>query len=150
MTTTVNEIGNVVEAIRKVNRDIRDYYWMANQINIEDVETYIQSVEISGEATLPKAPYTVSDPTYRIVQRNIRIEERQKRMLEKVVNLENAVATLKDERERIVIEGCIDKMTLRQIGTILGISKQAVYEIKEKAVRKLAIDMYLRKSGGSE
>lgn len=143
MTTTVKEVGNVVEAIRKVNRDLKDYFWMANQISQEDAETYIQSVEISEEATLPKAPYSISDPTYRIAQRNIRIEERQKRLLEKVVNLENAVATLIDERERIVIEGCMDRLTLKQIGSILGISKQATFEIKEKAVRKLAIEMYL-------
>lgn len=143
MTTTVKEVGNVVEAIRSVNRDIKDYYWMANHIATEEVAVYIQSTQYNVEATLPQAPYSTSDPTYRIVQRNIRIEERKRRLLDKVINLEDAVETLNDERERVVIEGCMDQMTLQKIGLIIGVSKQAAFGIKEQAIRKLAIEMYL-------
>lgn len=145
MTTTIEEVQDVVEAIRNVNRDIRDYYWMANQINKKDVTVYIQSTSNDGASTLPKSKHTIDDPTYRIVQRKMRIEERRKRLTEKVVRLEKAVQTLTDERERVVIEGCMDRMTLHEIGTLLGISKQSVFDIKEKAVRKLAVKMYLEK-----
>lgn len=143
MTTTVMEVSNIVEAIRNVNRDVKDYYWMANHIANEEVTSYIQSTKHSVEATLPQAPYTTSDPTYRIVQRNIRIEKRKERILEKVIKLERAVETLDDERERIVIEGCMDNMSLKKIGLIIGVSRQSAFNIKEQAVRKLAIKMYL-------
>ena len=147
MTTTVKEVEATIEAIRKVNRDIKNYYWMANQITKHDVEYYISSTtsKYGLEASLPKAVGSSSDPTYGAVQRKLRDENRIKRYVETVKRLEDAVATLDDEKERIVIEGCMDRISLRQIGKILGISKQAVFEIKERAVRKLAVKMYLSK-----
>lgn len=145
MIATINEVKNTVDAVRNVNRDIRNYYWMANQISESEAINHISTptIEYGEEASLPKAPHKISDPTYRMAQQRLRAEERNKRYLEQIQTLENAVATLEDERERIVIEGCMDKMTLREIGVVLGISKQAAYEIKENAVQKLAVKMYL-------
>lgn len=145
MATTIEDVEVTIEAIRKVNRDIKHYYWMANQITKNDVEDYISSVtsKYGLDASLPKAVGINSDPTYGAVQRKVREENRIKRYVETVKRLEDAVATLDDEKERIVIEGCMDRISLSQIGKILGISKQAVFEIKEKAVRKLAVKMYL-------
>lgn len=145
MATTIEDVEVTIEAIRKVNRDIKHYYWMANQITKKDVEDYIYSVtsRYGVEASLPKAAGLNSDPTYGAVQKKVREENRIKRYIETVKRLEDAVATLDDEKERIVIEGCMDRISLSQIGKILGISKQAVFEIKEKAVRKLAVKMYL-------
>jgi RNA polymerase sigma factor (sigma-70 family) len=145
MTTTIEVVEVTVEAIRKVNRDIKNYYWMSNQISKNDVEEYISSVtpKYGIEASLPKAAGFNSDPTYGAVQRKVREENRIKRYIETVKRLEDAVATLDDEKERMVIEGCMDRISLSQIGKMLGISKQAVFEIKEKAVRKLAVKMYL-------
>lgn len=145
MTATIQEVGSTVEAIRNVNRDIRNYYWMANQISLSMAEDHISAptTEYSIEASMPKAPYNNSDPTYRSVQVRLRAQERNERFISQVTNLENAVARLEDERERIVIEGLMDKLTLHEIGLVLGISKQATYEIKESAVQKLAVLMYL-------
>lgn len=143
MTTTVKDVAEVVDAINKVNRDIKDYYWMANLLNDEEITAYIQATKYSDDPAV-SSKYETGDPTYRIVQRKIRIEERKKRMIEKVTNLERAVATLEDERERIVIEGLMDRTTLKELGALIGVSKQAVHDIKEKAVRKLAVIMYLR------
>lgn len=145
MTATVKEVKNTVDAVRNVNRDIRNYYWMANQINESEANNHISAntTEYSIQASLPKAPHTNSDPTYRSVQQRLREEERNERYLLQIKFLEDAVSALKDERERIVIEGSMDKMTLREVGVVLGISKQAVYEIKENAVQKLAVKMYL-------
>lgn len=145
MATTIEDVEVTVEAIRKVNRDIKNYYWMSNQITEKDVEDYISSVtsQYGVEASLPKAVGFNSDPTYGAVQKKVREESRIKRYIETVKRLEDAVATLDDEKERIVIEGCMDRISLSRIGKILGISKQAVFEIKEKAVRKLAVKMYL-------
>ncbi|MEK0285929.1 hypothetical protein [Caldifermentibacillus hisashii] len=145
MATTIEDVEVTVEAIRKVNRDIKHYYWMANQITKNDVEDYISSVtsKYGLDASLPKAVGINSDPTYGAVQRKVREENRIKRYVETVKRLEDAVATLDDEKERIVIEGCMDRISLSKIGKMLGVSKQAVFEIKEKAVRKLAVRMYL-------
>lgn len=144
MATTIEDVEITVEAIRKVNRDIKNYYWMSNQITKRDVEEYISITTKYGvEASLPKAVGFNSDPTYGAVQKKIRDENRIKRYVETVKRLENAVATLDDEKERMVIEGCMDRISLSKIGKMLGISKQAVFEIKEKAVRKLAVKMYL-------
>lgn len=145
MATTIEDVEVTIEAIRKVNRDIKYYYWMANQVTKKDVEDYVFSVtsKYGLDASLPKAVGNNSDPTYGAVQRKVREEDRIKRYIETVKRLEDAVATLDDEKERVVIEGCMDKISLTRIGKMLGISKQAVFEIKEKAVRKLAVKMYL-------
>ena len=145
MTTSVKDVEATVEAIRKVNWDIKNYYWMSNQITQHDIEHYIYSItaRYGIDGSLPKAKGRRSDPTYGAVQRKIREENRIKRYIETITRLENAVATLEDEKERIVIEGCMDRISLSQIGRMLGISKQAVFEIKEKAVQKLAVKMYL-------
>lgn len=141
----VEDVEATVEAIRKVNRDIKNYYWMANQITQHDVENYITSMiaKYGVEGSLPKPQGNKSDPTYGAVQRKLRDEDRIKRYVETVKRLEEAVATLEDEKERMVIEGCMDRLSLSQIGRMLGISRQAVFEIKEKAVQKLAVKMYL-------
>jgi len=143
---TVNDVEQTVEAIRMVNEDIRNYYWMANQISALEAEGEQPSAAIAGygdEAAMPKAPYTVSDPTYRQVKANMRRDERKNRYLEKVNRLEEAVASLDDERERMVIEGCMDQVSFKEIGLSLSVSKQTAFEIKDRAVRKLAVLMYL-------
>jgi len=55
----------------------------------------------------------VSDPTYRQVKANMRKEERKNRYLGKVQRLEKAVASLDDERERMVIEVCMDRISFK-------------------------------------
>ena len=62
---------------------------------------------------MSKAPYMVSDPTYRQVKANMRKEERKNRYLGKVQRLEKAVASLDDERERMVIEVCMDRISFK-------------------------------------
>ena len=57
--------------------------------------------------------------------------------------LEEAVASLDDERQRLVIEGCMDRVSLKEIEISLSVSRQAVFEVKERAVRKLAVKMYI-------
>src|SRR5699024_6704252 len=73
MKTTVQEVETTVEAIRKTNRDIRNYHWMANLITKTDVEEFMPSPVAMGgiESTMPKAPYSVGDPTYGAVQKKI-------------------------------------------------------------------------------
>jgi len=73
----------------------------------------------------------------------MRKEERKNRYLDKVQRLGNAVASLDDERERMVIEGCRDRISFKEIGLSLSVSRQAAFEIKERVVRKLAVEMYL-------
>jgi len=60
-----------------------------------------------------------------------------------VERLEEAVASLDDERQRLVIEGCMDRVSLKEIEISLSVSRQAVFEVKERAVRKLAVKMYI-------
>lgn len=144
LKTTFDDVEATVQAIRMVNEDIRNYFWMANQISAIEAEQPTAAIAGYGdEAAMPKAPYTVSDPTYRQVKANMRKEERKNRYLDKVQRLENAVASLDDERERMVIEGCMDRISFKEIGLSLSVSRQAAFEIKERVVRKLAVEMYL-------
>lgn len=145
MIKTVEDVEITVEAIRKVNRDIKNYYWMSNQITKKDIEEYAAptTTRFGIEASLPRAKGVNSDPTYGAVQRKLRDENRIRRYVETVKRLEDAVATLEDEKERAVIEGCMDRVSLSKIGKMLGMSRQAVFEIKERAIRKLAVKMYL-------
>lgn len=146
MRITVRDVEVTAEALQKTRRDIQNYSWMANMITKEDAEDFMPSTVAMGgiESTMPKAPYTVGDPTYGAVQRKIRSEERNERYVKQVKRLENAVAGLTDEKERIVIEGCMDDLRLKEIGQLLGVSKQSVYEIKERAIGELAVVMYLK------
>ena len=144
LKTTVDDVEATVQAIRMVNEDIRNYFWMANQISALEIEN--PSAAIAGygdEAAMPKAPYTVSDPTYRQVKANMRMEERKNRYLQNVKRLESAVASLEDVRERHVIEGCMDRISFKEIGLSLSISRKTAFDIKERAIRKLAVEMYL-------
>lgn len=146
MTATVKNVNEIVEAVKKVNQDIKDYFWMANQLEQKEVASYLNITSYGEEAGMPRSTGSKSDPTYRIAQYNIRFEERKHRILEKVTRLEYGIEQLQDERERMVIEACMDRVTLREVGAILGISKQAVYDIKESAIRKLAVTMYLQQT----
>src|SRR5690606_28409733 len=112
MIKTVEDVEITVEAIRKVNRDIKNYYWMSNQITKKDIEEYAAptTTRYGIEASLPRAKGTNSDPTYGAVQRKLRDENRIRRYVETVKRLEDAVATLDDEKERAVIEGCMDQI----------------------------------------
>lgn len=144
LKTTFDDVEATVQAIRMVNEDIRNYFWMANQISALEAEQPTAAIAGYGdEAAMPKAPYTVSDPTYREVKAIMRRDERKNRYLRKVECLEDAVASLDDERERLVIEGCMDRVSFKEIGLSLSITRQSAFEIKERAVRKLAVEMYL-------
>jgi len=115
---------------------------MVNQISAVEAENEKPTAAIAGygdEAAMPKVPYTVSDPTYRQIKANMRKEERKNRYLNRVQRLENAMASLNDERERTVIEGCMDQKSFKKIGLSLSVSRQAAFEIKERVVRKLAV-----------
>ncbi|MDQ0299658.1 DNA-directed RNA polymerase specialized sigma subunit [Salibacterium salarium] len=145
MPATINDVETTIEAIRKVNKDINNYYWMSRKVSQMEAEQFEAAAQISqygDDSTMPK-PDEISDPTYGEVQKKMRVEERNRRFLEKIKRLENAVSQLDDERERLIIEGCMDKVTLRATGQVLSISRQATFEIKESAVRKLAVIMYL-------
>src|SRR5699024_1544509 len=102
-----------------------------------DVEEFMPSPVAMGgiESTMPKAPYSVGDPTYGAVQKKIRADERSERYIKQGKKLEGSVAKLDNEKERIVVEGCMDNLSLKEIGQLLGMSRQAAFEIKEQAVR---------------
>jgi len=119
---------------------------MANQIFALEAENEKPTTAIAGygdEAAMPKATYSVSDPTYTEVKAIMRRDERKNRYLQKVECMAGAVASLDDERESLLIEGCMDRVSLKEIGLSLSVSRQAVFEVKERAVLKLAVEMYL-------
>lgn len=140
----ITDVDATVEAVRKTNRDIKNYSWMANMVTKQDVEYYIKSPVAQGgiDSVMPKAG-GISDDTYGAVRKKLRADERNERFAQQVANLENAVSKLDDEKERMVVEGCMDNLTLTEVGQVLGVSKQAALQIKESAVRKLAIELYL-------
>lgn len=137
----------MMEAIQQAEQDLRDYRWMADRIaeyyarNTDDeIKTGIARYGI--EASLPRAAYRISDPSAREAQKRLREYERINRYEEKLRKIDEAVASLTDERERVVAEGLMDGEKLYMIAQQIGVSRQTIYDIKRSMVRSLAISMY--------
>ncbi|WP_051330999.1 LuxR C-terminal-related transcriptional regulator [Aneurinibacillus terranovensis] len=151
------DLEPALEAVQRVEQDLRDYRWMAEKVQAlqswdEHEKKYPREVweNILGagtarygiESSLPKAKGVNSDVTYREAQKLLRNWERMKRYERKVKKLEEAVASLRDERERAVAEGLMDGEKLFAIAQQLDVSRQTVHEIKRSMIRNLAWNMY--------
>lgn len=151
------KIDAMLEVIQQVEQDLRDYSWMSARIaemqGIEEItkkhprEVWEKVIGTSTaqygiEASMPKPQGTNSDPTFREAQRLLRNWERLKRYDQKITQLEKAVASITDERERTVAEGLMDGERLYQIAQHLNVSRRTAYDIKQSTIRKLAIKMY--------
>lgn len=156
MGIAAEQLDRMMEAIQQVEQDLRDYRWMLDRvaeiknheklINSQSREEWEEQIKISTskyglEAMLPKGE-DVSDTTYREAQRLLRTWERMKRYEKKIKQLEDAVASLADERERAVAEGLMDGEKLYMIAQQIGVSRQTIYDIKRSMIRSLAIKMY--------
>ena len=151
----LNQMETLMEAIQMVEQDIRDYGWMVEKIaSLKEQESIRDKnagkLIVAGtaayglSASLPKAKNVNSDPTHREARKGLRHWERCLRYKRKIEMLEKAVSELKDERERIVIEGLLDGEKNYMIAQELNVTRQTVHEIKKSAIRNLAISMYLK------
>ncbi|KON95212.1 LuxR C-terminal-related transcriptional regulator [Aneurinibacillus migulanus] len=151
------ELEPALEAIQRVEQDLRDYHWMAKEI--QDIQHWDKhqkqyprevweslvgagTAQYGIEASLPKAKGVNSDATYREAQKLLRKWERMKRYERKVKKLEASVATLQDERERAVAEGILDGLKMYEIAQQLDVTRQTVDRIRRSMIRNLAWDMY--------
>ena len=146
MNATAKQLDRMMEAMQRVEQDLRDYRWMSEKVAIykkkyEEQNIVIGTPKYGIEATLPKT-LDVSDTTFREVQKLLRIRERKDRYEQKLKKIEKAVASLTDERERAVAEGLMDGERLYMIAQQLNVTRQTVYELKKSTIRKLAIEMY--------
>jgi FixJ family two-component response regulator len=148
-----NKLEPLMEAMQKVEQDLRDYKWMSRKVEmLPEVEHYrdktaaddigASTTNYGVESTLPKPQYTNSDPTYREARKGLRFWERAKRYEKKIRSLENAVRTLDDERERMVAEGLMDGEKIYMLAQALDVSRQTVHDVKKAVIRKLAIELY--------
>lgn len=151
------ELEPALEAVQRVEQDLRDYHWMAKEIqDIQDWDEHQKqyprevwedllgagTAQYGLEASLPKAKGVNSDATYREAQKLLRKWERMKRYERKVKKLEASVATLQDERERTVAEGILDGLKMYEIAQQLDVTRQTVDRIRRSMIRNLAWDMY--------
>ncbi|BAU27617.1 regulatory LuxR family protein [Aneurinibacillus soli] len=151
------DLEPAIEAVQRVEQDLRDYRWMAEKIdaiqayedrNKEKSREVWEGMLGAGtaqygiESSLPKAQGVNSDVTYREAQKLLRNWERMKRYERKVKKLEEAVAALRDERERTVAEGILDGMKMYEIAQQLDVSRTTVDTIRRSMVRNLAWIMY--------
>ncbi|WCK55411.1 LuxR C-terminal-related transcriptional regulator [Aneurinibacillus sp. Ricciae_BoGa-3] len=143
------DLEPALEAVQRVEQDLRDYRWMAEKVqtlqsNEEQEKQYsgAGTAQYGVEASLPKAQGVNSDVTYREAQKLLRNWERMKRYERKVKKLEEAVRSLKDERERTLAEGILDGEKLYQIAQQLNVSRTTVDTIRRSMVRNLAWALY--------
>lgn len=150
------KLDAMMEAMQQVEQDLRDYSWMAKRVarfkNIEEMKKEyprevweavigISTSKYGVEATLPKST-DISDPTAREAQKLLREYERIKRYEKKLKRIDEAVATITDERERAVAEAIMDGERLYMIAQQIGVSRTTVYELRKSVIRKLAIYLY--------
>lgn len=151
------QMDRIMEAMQRVEQDLRDCHWMAEEVaafykNKElfsyDKETLERIVKISTvkfglESIMPKPVGVPSDITFWEAKKLLRRWERVIRYEHKLKRLEEAVAKLSDERERIVAEGLMDGVKINEIAQQLDVSRRVVYDIKRSVIRKLAVELYL-------
>ena len=140
------KLDAMMEAMQQVEQDLRDYKWM-NQKIIEynsrnkDDDITIGTSKYGIGASLPKSNI-ISDPTAREAQRLLREQQRIKRYEEKLRKIDQAVAEIKDERERAVAEAIMDGDRLYMIAQQINVSRTTVYELRKAVIRKLAYSLY--------
>lgn len=141
------KIDAMMEAIQRAEQDLRDYRWMVERVNEFYARNINLDIQVGGakygiEATLPRAPYSISDPTAREAQKRVREYERIKRYEEKLKRIDEAVSRISDERTRAVAEAIMDGEKLHMIAQQIGVSRTTVYELRKSVIRHLALTLY--------
>ena len=151
------QMDRIMEAMQRVEQDLRDCHWMAEEVanfhknrekfsyTREELEEIVKisTVKFGPEAVASRPVGLNSDITFWEAKKLLRQWERVIRYEHKLKRLEEAVAKLEDERERVVAEGLMDGVKINEIAQQLDVSRRVVYDIKQSVIRKLAVELYL-------
>jgi len=118
---------------------ITDYHWMINAIKEMRVEMVIgaKTAQYGIESTLPKAVGSVCDP---IMQEAIRRSKNIKRVAEyerKLLEVQNLLEKVTDDREVQVLNWMLDGRSKRWIGQNMGLSHTHIQNIKDSIVEQM-------------
>lgn len=130
------------ELIQRTEDDIRDYPYM--QIEVMRIRRYLEEAgqgtvaQYGLEAALPKGKGRHGDSTHVEAVRRERKWKRLQNLQKKIERIDKALDRIGDEQERLVLEALLDGDKNNLIAKEIGVSRQRYYEIKRRAVLKLA------------
>lgn len=136
------------ELVQRTEEEIRDYSYM--QLEVVRIQRFLREAgegmvgQYGLEASLPKGMGVYGDKTHAEVVRRERKWKRLQNLQEKIARIDEAVESIPDEQERLILEALLDGDKNSQIAKEIGISRQRYYEIKRSAVSKMARAMYGR------
>lgn len=134
-------------AIEKIECLLKDYRWMRKEITrLENVlyghVTPMKSwgvAQYGVEATLPHGSSGKSQAELNDMDiRETRQRKRLAKLQAQVYVLEIAVDYIEDEKKKAVYDCLLDGMTYRMIGYHVGMSKNAVWDLKNEIMKELA------------
>lgn len=135
-----------LDLVQRAEDEIRDYQYM--QIEVSRIQRYLRDAgegmvaQYGLEAAMPKGQGRNADRTQAEVARRERKWKRLQNLQEKIERINEAVETIADEQERLVLEALLDGDKNTMIAKEIGVSRQRYYEIKRSAISKMARSMY--------
>ncbi|MED4583861.1 hypothetical protein P9578_13835 [Brevibacillus choshinensis] len=146
MAVSFTEVEPALELVQRTEEEIRDYNYM--QLELIRIQRFLRDLgegmvgQYGLEAGLPKALGGHGDKTHAEVARRERKWKRLQNLQDKIMRIDEAVETIPDEQERLILEALLDGDKNNQIAKEIGVSRQRYYEIKRSAVMKMAWAMY--------
>lgn len=134
-------------AIEQIECLLKDYRWMWKEIDRLEIRlsgyaTVSKSWGVAQygiEATLPHGSSGKSQAELKDIDiRETRQYERLEKLKNRIYVLEVAVDYIEDEKMKAVYDCLLDGMTYRKIGYHVGMSKNAVWDLKNEIIRSLA------------
>jgi DNA-binding NarL/FixJ family response regulator len=139
-------IEPAIEAVQKVQEDLRNYRWMVKRI--ENMRKELESAgnglvsQYGLESSMPKAKGNISDPVHKEVQRRARDFQRLENLERKVANLEKYVAGLSDERDKEILACILDGWKYKDIAFHVGVSRETLDGLKKNLIKDMAWIFY--------
>jgi RNA polymerase sigma factor (sigma-70 family) len=149
MATTIAEAYKQLEDYRDIVRDIvqnnRDIHGLMDAMNQNYIKLTANYSQMAGTPTAKR----VSDPVYqayqqmehltKIYQEQIgTMAQRIINLVQRKVNIENALAALTDGERNVLILRCFEHADWEQVAQRLNYSERWCRQLKHHAIRKLA------------
>lgn len=140
------KVEPALEVVQRTEEEIRDYNYM--QLEVSRIQRFLREAgegmvaQYGLDSAMPKAIGGFGDKTLAEVARRERKWKRLQSLQDKIARIDEAVETIPDEQERLILEALLDGDKNNQIAKEIGVSRQRYYEIKRSAVTKMAWAMY--------
>lgn len=126
---------------QQIAQVLRDYFWMLKEI--ERLRNELREVETVGvgqyglQAAMPHSG-EVSDPISKEVVRREKKSNRQIRLEDKVMYIQDRLNRITDEREIAVLDCMLDGWSIRKIAFHMGLSHTHIRKIIDDITNELA------------